>query len=100
MRTSGSTFREQYALEGCTAAHTGAHLCLVGLENHIVIIRILADASAVREQTLCPGGPWALHLLQTAHTISLLWARRGERSAPPCRPADHKCQLNSAHLHM
>ena len=42
-------------MEDYIAADTAAHLWLVGLENHSIIVGILADASAVREQTVCPG---------------------------------------------
>ena len=77
--------KRELALEVYIAAHTAAHLCLVGLENHSIIVRILADASAVREQTLCPGGPWALHLLHTAHTVNQpALAPQGEHRHSAC----------------
>ena len=63
-----NTPERELALEVDIAAHAAAHLCLVGLENHSILLRILADDGAVREQTLCLGRPWALHLLHTAHT--------------------------------
>ena len=96
--------RRERALEGYIAAHAVAHLCLVGLENHSIIVSLLADAGAVRDQTLCPGGPWAVHLLQTEHTrrSACSWCckgRTGVLPALPCRPANRWRDLNSVHLH-